>query len=162
MADDVAVYISILRDSLKEKYEVVKQILQATQRQRDILEASSVDADAFEEQLSIKDTLIAKMLELDTGFDRVFKKVDSFLKADPQSYKQQILEMQNYIRVITECSVKIQAIESKNKFKFEEFVRNKRKEIREFKTSNKTAVSYYQNMANQHHEWQTYFVDQKK
>jgi hypothetical protein len=53
-------------------------------------------------------------------------------------------------------------LEQKNKEKFTAAVGKKHREIRDFKISNKTAVSYYQNMANQHHEWQTYFFDKKK
>jgi hypothetical protein len=58
--------------------------------------------------------------------------------------------------------VKIQTAEKRNKELFTSFVSGKRKEIRDFKVSNRTAVTYYQNMANQHHEWQSYFVDKKK
>ena len=162
MADQVTVYVSILKDSLKEKYEVMQKILDATKRQAEILSSDPVDADAFDEMLSQKEELISRIFTLDGGFERVFSKVNPFIQADPQSFKPEILEMQNYIRIITECSMKIQALEQKIKNKFEMFVKNKRKEIRDFNASNKTAASYYQNMSNQHHQWQTYFVDQKK
>lgn len=162
MADEVTVYLSVLKDSLKEKYEVMSKILAETKKQSQLLEQPSVDAEAFEATLEQKDQLIYRILTLDDGFERIFPKVNVFLQADPQSFKQDILEMQNDIRIITECGIKIQALEAKNKQKFEQFVKNKRKEIKEFKVNNKTASSYYQNMANQHHQWQTYFVDQKK
>lgn len=162
MADQVTVYVSILKDSLKEKYEVMQKILNATKHQAEILSKDPVDADAFDELLSQKDELIARIFTLDSGFERVFSKVNPFIQADPQSFKPEILEMQNYIRIITECSVKIQALEQKNKNRFEAFVKSKRKEIRDFNQSNKTASMYYQNMSNQHQQWQTYFLDQKK
>lgn len=162
MADQVTVYVSILKDSLKEKYEVMQKILNATKQQEEILSKDPVDADAFDTLLSRKDELIARIFTLDGGFERVFSKVNPFIQADPQSFKPEILEMQNYIRIITECSVKIQALEQKNKNRFEAFVKSKRKEIRDFNQSNKTASMYYQNMSNQHHQWQTYFLDKKK
>ena len=110
MADQVTVYVSILKDSLKEKYEVMQKILDATKRQAEILSSDPVDADAFDEMLSQKEELISRIFTLDGGFERVFSKVNPFIQADPQSFKPEILEMQNYIRIITECSMKIQAL----------------------------------------------------
>ena len=52
MADQVTVYVSILKDSLKEKYEVMQKILDATKRQAEILSTDPIDADAFDEMLS--------------------------------------------------------------------------------------------------------------
>ena len=125
MADQVTVYVSILKDSLKEKYEVMQKILDATKRQAEILSSDPVDADAFDEMLSQKEELISRIFTLDGGFERVFSKVNPFIQADPQSFKPEILEMQNYIRIITECSMKIQALEQKNKNKFEMFVKKR-------------------------------------
>ena len=75
MADQVTVYVSILKDSLKEKYEVMQKILDATKRQAEILSSDPVDADAFDEMLSQKEELISRIFTLDGGFERVFSKV---------------------------------------------------------------------------------------
>lgn len=161
MEQDVSVYITVLLDSLKDKWEVLEEILEVTKRQEALLAEDELSADAFEATLDEKEQLIARMQELDNGFQNLYDRIGTTLQDEAQLYKSQILEMQNYIRVITDCSVKIQALEHSNKEKFASFASRKRKDIREFKANNKTAVSYYQNMANQHHEWQTYFVDKK-
>ena len=127
MADQVTVYVSILKDSLKEKYEVMQKILDATKRQAEILSSDPVDADAFDEMLSQKEELISRIFTLDGGFERVFSTVNPFIQADPQSFKPEYWKCQNYIRIITECSMKIQALEQKNKNKFEMFVKIKEK-----------------------------------
>ena len=99
--------------------------------------------------------------EIDKGFDSVFNKIGSTIKANPQEYRQQILELQNLIRTITDIGVEIEGLENKNKEKFSKFILAKREEIKDFKKSNNTAASYYKNMSNQHQEWKSYFVDRK-
>ncbi|MDD7402606.1 MAG: flagellar export chaperone FlgN [Butyribacter sp.] len=162
MAEQVVVYLSIMKDSLQEKEEVLKDILAVTKRQEEILNQETVDADAFDETLNKKGKLIKRMQELDNGFESLYQKVSPVLQAEKERFKPEVLELQNRIRGLTDYSVKIQALESRNKTRFADFVAAKRKEIKEFKVSNKTANSYYQNMANQHHQWQSYFMDQKK
>lgn len=162
MDNNISVYISALQDSLKSKWDILKQILGLTEQQEKILDAGEMDWDSFDALVQEKGKLLGKIEELDKGFDDLFGKIGTTLKENSAQYKPQILEMQNAIRVVTECGVKIQALEKKNKDKFAAAVANKRKEIKDFRASNKTATSYYQNMANQHHEWQSYFYDKKK
>lgn len=162
MDKDIAVYVSVLHDSLRDKCNILQEILKLTQRQEQILGKEEMNFDDFDAVMQDKEVLIQRMQDLDQGFQNLFDSIGTVLKENPERYKTQILEMQNYIRTITDCSVKIQALEQKNKEKFTASVAKKRREIRDFKVSNKTAVSYYQNMANQHHEWQSYFVDKKK
>ena len=162
MDNNISVYVSALQDSLKSKWDVLKEILNLTEKQAEILNAEEMDWDSFDALVQDKGKLLGEIEELDRGFDELFGKIGTTLKENSVQYKPQILELQNSIRVVTECGVKIQALEKKNKDKFATAVANKRKEIRNFRTNNKTATSYYQNMANQHHEWQSYFMDKKK
>lgn len=162
MENNIAVYVSVLQDSLRNKWEVLKEILELTQEQEKVLCAQKVHLEEFDRLVQEKGTLLERLDELDRGFEEIFGKVGTALKEQSGQYKPQILELQNYIRTITECSVKIQALEKKNKERFTAVIAQERREIRDFKVSNKTATSYYQNMANQHHEWQSYFVDKKK
>ena len=152
--DSVNTYISVLHGSLRKKLELVKELLEFTK--------DDVDIDSFDKIVREKDIRINEVLEIDKGFDSVFNKIGSTIKANPQEYRQQILEMQNLIRTITDIGVEIEGLENKNKEKFKNFVSAKRNSIKDFKVSNKTAVSYYKNMSNQHREWQSYFVDSRK
>lgn len=162
MDNNISVYLVALRDSLQSKWDVLKEILSLTEQQEKILNAEEMNWDSFDGILQKKGKLLEKIEELDRGFEDIFDKVGATLKDNATQYKPQILELQNSVRVVTECGVKVQVLEKKNKDKFVAAVANKRKEIKDFRTSNKTAASYYQNMANQHHEWQSYFYDKKK
>lgn len=163
--NDINVYIAILSDSLKKKMDVLKKILSLTKEQNVILsekEIDKVDVDGFDAAVEKKGKLLLEMQELDKGFDSVYKKVGKFLSENKEEYKSEILEMQNLIRSITDIGMELEGLEQKNKTKFNDFIRKKRNSINSFKQSNRVATSYYQNMSNQHREWQSHFLDQKK
>ena len=150
------VYITILSDSLEKKLDVLKKLLLVTKEQNMIL--SEKDIDKFD----VYGFDIGQMQELDKGFDTVYAKVGRFLSENKEEYKSEILKMQNLIRSITDIGVQLESLEQQNKTKFNTFIRNKRHAINDFKQSNRVATSYYQNMSNQHREWQSHFLDQKK
>lgn len=160
--DNINTYISVLHGSLRKKLELIKKLLDLTKKQNKILNEETIDIDSFDRLVSEKEVKINEVLEIDRGFQTVFNKISNIIKESPQQYRQQILEMQNFIRVITDIGVEIENLEQKNKEKFNKFLASKRSDIKDFKVSNKTAVSYYKNMSNQHREWQSYFVDSRK
>lgn len=163
--DDIRVYVNILSDSLRKKIDILKKILYLTKEQGTILsekDIDKVDVDGFDNAVEKKEKLILDMQELDKGFDSVYNKVGRFLSKNKEEYKSEILQMQNLIRSITDIGVELESLEQQNKTKFNTFIRNKRHAINDFKQSNKVAASYYQNMSNQHREWQSHFLDQKK
>ena len=163
--ENINVYITILSDSLIKKLDVLKKILSLTKEQNIILsekDTDKVDVDAFDMAVEKKEKLIDQMQELDKGFDSVYKKVGKFLSENKEEYKSEILKMQNLIRSITDIGIELESLEQQNKTKFNTFIRNKRHAINNFKQSNRVATSYYQNMSNQHREWQSHFLDQKK
>ncbi len=160
--ENINTYISVLHGSLRKKLELIKKLLELTKEQNKILNEKTIDIDSFERIVSEKEVKINEVLGIDRGFQTVFNKVSGIIKESPQQYRQQILEMQNFIRTITDIGVEIENLEQKNKEKFNKYLASKRSDIKDFKVSNKTAVSYYKNMSNQHREWQSYFVDSKK
>ncbi len=162
MENSMSVYINALKDSLSRKLSVVKALLQLTREQEELLKQENLDMECFNSILTEKDRLLRELSELDKGFDALFAKCDNELKEKKYLYQSQILEMQNLIRSITDCGIQVEGLEKKNKEQFQQYLSGARKEIKSFKVSNKTASSYYQNMANQHREWQSYFLDQKK
>jgi len=159
--DSINTYISVLHGSLRKKLELIKGLLELTKEQNNVLSQNEVNIDEFDRLVNEKEIKINEVLEIDRGFQTVFNKIKSVVSASPQQYRQQILEMQNFIRIITDTGVEIENLENKNKEKFNNFLVTKRKSIKDFKASNKTAVSYYQNMPDRHREWQSYFVDKK-
>lgn len=163
--ENIRIYITILYDSLEKKLDVLREILSLTKEQNLILsekDIESFDVDGFDSVVEKKEKLIAQIQELDRGFDSVYGKIGNVLKVNKEEYKQEILRIQNLIRSITDTGVELESLEQQNKTKFNTFIRKKRHAINDFKQSNRVATSYYQNMSNQHREWQSHFLDQKK
>lgn len=160
--DNINTYISVLHGSLRKKLELIKEILELTKEQNRVLSKEEVDIDSFDRIVSQKELKINEVLSIDNGFQSLYDKISAAVKENPGQYRQQILEMQNFISIITSLGVEIENLEHKNKEKFKNFIVSKRNGIKDFKVSNKTAVSYYKNMSNQHREWQSYFVDSRK
>ena len=159
------VYITILSVSLEKKLDVLKKLLSVTKEQNMILSEKDIDkfdVYSFDTAVDKKEKLIGQMQELDKGFDTVYSKVGRFLSENKEEYKSETLKMHNLIISITDTGVQLESLEQQNKTKFNTFIRNKRPAINDFKQSNRVATSYYQNMSNQHREWQSHFLDQKK
>lgn len=156
------VYISALEDSLQKKSEVMKELLELTREQGEILAQQDMEQKRFEEILNQKDAMLVELDKLDRGFEQIFQKVREPLADKKKQYRSQILQMQDLIRSITDCGVQIEAQEKKNQTAFQKYLVKERQEIKMSKASNRTALSYYQNMPDQHHSWQTYFMDQKQ
>lgn len=160
--DNTGVYVSALQESLQKKLEVLTDLLKLTNEQGKILSTQEPDMDRFDMIISEKDQLLQTMTTLDRGFESLFAKIGNTVRENKYQYQQQIAEMQNLIRSITDTGVQIEGQEHRNKAAFQNYLTGARREIREFTANNQTASAYYHNMANQHQAWQSYFVDQKK
>ena len=160
MDDNTGVYISALQESLQKKLEVLNSLLKLTNEQGRILSAQ--DMDRFDSIIDQKDSLLQTMETLDRGFESLFARIGTTIKDNKYQYQQQITEMQNLIRSITDTGLQIEGQEHRNKTAFQNYLTGARQEIREFTANNQMANAYYHNMANQHQAWQSYFVDQKK
>lgn len=162
MSTETNVYVSALQDSLRKKKAVLETLYDLTQQQAEVLKQDSVDTDRFDELMEAKDGEIAVLNSLNAGFQSLFQKVENTLQDQRYQYEKQIRQMQDDIRAITDLSVQIEGLEHQNRDAFQAYLMRERKEIQTGRASSRTAVSYYQNMPNQHHEWQTYFMDQKQ
>lgn len=160
--DNTGVYVSALQESLQKKLEVLSSLLKLTNEQGKILAEQKPDMDRFDVIIGEKDQLLQSMETLDRGFESLFAKIGNTIKDNKYQYQQQITEMQNLIRSITDTGLQIEGQEHRNKTAFQNYLTGARQEIKQFTTNNQTANAYYHNMANQHQTWQSYFVDQKK
>ncbi|MBU5477769.1 flagellar protein FlgN [Eubacterium sp. MSJ-13] len=162
---DPKIYATVLLDSLQKKFEVLKELLELTRKQNQLLSVQKIvelDTDSFDRIVDQKAEMIEKLDELDKGFETIYERAGAYIAKNKYEFQSQIIQMQNHIRTITDISLQIQGLEAQNKSRFNLFLKEKRNEITNFKTSNKVAVSYYQNMANQHREWQSHFLDKRK
>lgn len=158
---DNKTYVHILTDTLAKKNSLLEKLIQITVMQEEYITSTPPDIDNFEASLTEKEELIEKINELDEGFERIYGHVKDEIVSNRINYKEDILELQNLIKQVTEKSTNLQALEIKNKKSLEIFFANKKKEIKDFKKSSKTASSYYRNMMNQQLD-ESYFLDKKK
>lgn len=163
MADEnVAVYVDILVDSLKQKKQLLEKIYEVTENQKALLELSEgPDIATFEEAMDTKEIYINKLVQVENGFDSIYNRVSEVLKNSPVYYKEKIQVMQGLITEITALSVDIQAQEKRNKERFENFLKGKQQEIKQFNTSSKVAANYYKSMNSGGAENQSVFMDKK-
>ena len=161
MESNHIVYVMAMQDSLRKKYMTLKKILDVTRQQEEIVSQKEMEIEEFESLLDTKNGLIQNMQTLDDGFERLYEGMREELQGNQQAYRSQIQEIQKLLHQITDIGVKIQALERRNKEKFEKLVMRKKQEIQEYHVNSRTANLYSRNMTGQHQEWQTYFFDKK-
>ena len=157
---DNAIYVHILIDTLTKKNSLLDKLIQITTMQEEYITLTPPDIDNFETSLNEKETLIEKINEIDEGFEKIYEHVKEEITSNKINHKEDILELQSLIKQVTEKSAKLQALEIRNKKSLEIFFSNKKKEIKDFKQSSKTASNYYKNMMNQQ-SGESYFLDKK-
>ena len=139
-------YVEIMIQSLNKKLQVLDKIIEANLIQKEILEDDKAAVDEFDKTVEEKAKLIEQMQQLDSGFEKLFARVQEELEANKDAHAEEIRAMQNAIRKITDKSMEIQAQEARNKElmvrKFA-FVKDTAKNIR---TNSKAASQYYKNM----------------
>ena len=154
-------YIQIMIQSLNKKIEVLDRILEVNVTQKDILENTRSTVEAFDKTVDEKAKLIEQMQQLDSGFEKIFDRVQEELQKNRENHVESIRMMQKCIRCITDKSMEIQVQEARNKElmirKFA-YVRDTAKNMR---TNSKVASHYYKNMMNLHYV-DPQFMDNKK
>jgi len=153
-------YIKILVDTLRKKKEALQFLTELTKEQENILLEDKFSLESFDETVEKKEKIIQNLNQLDDGFEVFYQRVE--LVIQKEKYFEELKTAQKLISEITEMSTRLQAKERQNKEKLSRVLMEQRQEIRNFKTSSETAQKYYSNMANQHRDGQSYFLDRKK
>ena len=139
-------YVEIMIQSLNKKLQVLDKIIEANLIQKEILEDDKASVEEFDKIVEDKAKLIEQMQQLDSGFEKLFARVQEELQENKDAHAEEIRTMQSCIRRITDNSMEIQAQEARNKDlmirKFA-FVKDTAKTIR---TNSKAASQYYKNM----------------
>lgn len=161
MASNNTTYVNILLSTLNRKEECLVKINALEEKQEEILANPDITVEELERSISQKQTLLNELESLDKGFETVYDRVKQELNNNREIYREAIESMQSKIVTITELTIKIQALESRNKAKAESMFVLKRGQIKNARVSNKTAATYYKNMAGQHQNGQSYFLDTK-
>lgn len=159
------VYIQVLKDSLKEKQEIMNQLLDATIEQKQVLHSNSsrsMICDAILAKVDEKTELLKRLEFNDQGFEKVYQRVRKSLIDEKENYRADILVMNDMITKIVDDSVKLQALEMNNKEEIDIFLKNEKGKIKSFNMVRANSQAYYQHMANRHQLEQSYFWDSKQ
>lgn len=140
-------YVDIMLQSLKKKEQVLKAIIDENLKQREILEDVNGDADAFDATVEAKAALIEQLEQLDSGFEKLFARMKEELEGNKEKYADQIREIQQYIRSVTDKSVEIQAQEARNKDLMTSKFTGIKKQVKTLRKSSAAASEYYRTMA---------------
>ena len=159
---DTTNYVSIMKDTLKKKIEILKKIEKVAMLQTKAFEENNIDAEKMMAQLEQKDVYIKELEKLDEGFETVYTRAYEDIQTNKEEYKDDIISMQEMIKEIASYTVKLKVYEEKNRPRFVALFEAKRKEIKNFNVNSKMASEYYKNMANIHRTGQSYFVDSQK
>lgn len=134
-------------ESLEKKAVVLEQIMELNTRQAQISAHQPMDMEAYDATMEEKGKLIDEINKLDDGFTATYELVKDEVAANPQKYRNKVLEMQELIRVAVEKGVTIEAQEKRNKSAMEVALRMKRTELKQSKVSNSVALKYYKSMS---------------
>lgn len=154
-------YLNILQDSLKKKIGILDEIDRLCRLQGEILAASPVDYDKFDQAVDDKDVCINQLNELDEGFELLYGRVREELQGKKEQYAAWIAETQRLITAVMDKSVSIQTQENRNRAAVERAFYRERQEISRGKRSMSVAMDYYRNMNNSH-VVEPQYMDQKK
>ena len=140
-------YLTIMIQSLKKKSAVLDAIIELNIRQKEELENPGLDPDDFDACVEEKAKQIEQLELLDAGFQ--------------QEYREEIAEMQEYIRRLTDKSATIQAQEARNKDLMTQKFASVRKQVKEVRKSQKVVNQYYKSMMKSGY-MEPQFTDNKK
>lgn len=139
-------YLSVLEDSLRKKLQILDELTTYTTQQQELLKAEELDYAAFDQLVEKKDPLVQTIMELDQGFETVYDRIKEQLLGHKELYAVQIRTLQNLISELTDKSVKLQAMEQRNKTTVEQQFRKSREKIRQGRQNKQAALNYYKNM----------------
>jgi hypothetical protein len=153
-------YIQLLIDSLRKKSQVLNELMRLSTEQQRMISSNTFDEDEFMETISLKEVQISKLLELDRGFELVYDRIREELNASQGKYTAEIITLKELVTMITDLSVKLQALEKSNKSNLELLLSKKRKNIKNARLSNETVANYYKAMSKVSKD-QSHFYDKK-
>lgn len=140
-------YLNILMTSLRKKVSILRDLLEKTESQKALLTEKNFSEEEFMNLMEEKTILLDNLAEQDEGFEQLYERVRPALQERKEQYGTEIKEMQQQIREITDLSVAIQSLETRNRAGLEFFLQNKRTEIQHAKRSRNVAAQYYNNMS---------------
>lgn len=154
-------YVQVLIDTINKKEETLRRILDITEEQEQISKADVYDSERMEKTLNEKEIQISRLNYLDDGFQSVYDRVSSEIRSHVEDYREDILRLQDKIRVCTELGNAIRVLEERNRNRFSQLFSKTKKEYSVSRNKANVAQNYFKTMNNSK-VVDAYFVDKKK
>lgn len=139
-------YIGMLLQTLQNQEATLQEVLAITKEQSMIANGQTFDEEAFGDTLNRKEILIARLNSLDDGFASVYGRVRSVIFQEKDSYKEDILKMQEYIKNCTDLGVEIRVLEERNRDRLMQCFSEKQKQYGSQMNAATVASKYQQTM----------------
>lgn len=140
-------YLGMLENSLKEKKTILRELIQLSEKQREIVINENVEWDAFDKIVDEKGSLIEKLDTLDSGFDSVFGRIKEEIGVNKNIYKDSIQRIQKLITEVTDESTSLMAIEERNREQITNGFKEAKQKLNQGMVSNRVANNYYKAMS---------------
>ena len=140
-------YLDMMEDSLRDKIEVLNEIVKENETQKEILESTTeFDEERFDEAISRKGELIRRVDNLNDGFESLYERVKEELDQNKEKHKERIRIFQDLIRQITDLSNSIEAGEKRNSALAKNYFSVARNKMNQGRKSSQAALDYYLTM----------------
>lgn len=154
-------YVQVLIDTIHKKEETLRKILEITRQQEELSKRPTYASEEMEATMNEKEIQISRLNYLDDGFESVYDRIRSELRNHKEEYRQEILQLQDAIRICTELGNEIRILEERNRNRFSTLFSNARMQYTASKTQANVAQSYHK-MMNHSKIADAFFVDHKK
>lgn len=139
-------YLKILEESLYKKLQVLDQIQEYNEKQKEVFQSEQITLDEFDAAIEEKSKLIEQINKLDDGFETLYANVAAELKGNREKYAGQIKILQQLVKQVTDKSMAVQAQEARNKALIENYFSKERAGIRQDRINSKAAYDYYKKL----------------
>lgn len=154
-------YLEMLKDSLKQKLDIMDYILVENQRQQLVALGEEFDEEVFQITIDKKERYIQELQKLDGGFESVYQRIRELLNEQKDVYPSEIKEIQNLIGEVSSKSMELELSEKRNQKLMEECFGRIRQDIHKTKNVSRAASNYYKSMSGMNIV-EPQYMDQKK
>ena len=139
-------YIEIMLRSLRKKEQVLDEIVRLDDIQKETLTDPERTFEEFDDTVEKKSACIEQLNQLDSGFEKLYDQVRQELDENSSAHAEEICQMQQCIRSVTDKSVKIQAQEARNKQLMKEKFSTVQKQATDVRKNSRAITGYYNSM----------------
>ena len=154
-------YLSIMLQSLKKKEQVLNEIIRLDDLQKNQLTNAESEVSDFDKTVEAKSACIKQLEQLDSGFEKLYAEVAEELQQNKEQYADQIRQLQEYIRIVTDKSVEIQAQEARNKDLMMRKFSAVKRHAHDVRANSRAITGYYKTMK-QSAYMDPFYMDGKK